>query len=202
MGKEEESVFIPSLEEIEAERSRLKQNKREKRSGRSGGRGVGRVLILLVLAAAIAFLLSYLWFPVVRIYGTSMEPNLTEGDIVLCLKSDKIRSGDVVSFYHGNKLLLKRAVGLSRDWVEIDAEGNVHINGSKLSEPYLLNKSFGDSDLKYPYQVPDGRIFVLGDNREISVDSRNSEIGCVGADQLCGKVLFRIWPLERFGTLD
>ena len=146
-------------------------------------------MAILVVVAALAVLVATLWMPVLRIYGTSMSPTLTDGQVVITVKTRCFRSGDIAAFYHGNKLLIKRYIAGPGQRVDIDRLGNVSIDGKALDEPYLT------------YQVPDDRYFLMGDNREVSVDSRNTTVGCVARDQIVGKVVFRIWPLKDFGPV-
>ena len=143
-----------------------------------------------------------MWLPFLRLYGTSMTPTLQDGEIICCIKSSDFSSGDIVAFYYNNKLLVKRVIGQSGDWINIDEAGNVYVNDVLLEEPYLEEKALGETDLSYPYQIPDGRIFVMGDHRATSVDSRHSAVGCVAQEQIVGKILIRIWPLDRIAIFD
>ena len=146
-------------------------------------------------------LIATIWMPVLQIYGTSMSPTLDEGDIVVSLKGSEFEPGDLVAFYLGNKILVKRCIAGPGQWVDIDEEGCVYVDGQPLNEPYLTEKSIGDCNIKLPYQVPDSRYFCMGDHRSISVDSRNTAVGCVAEEQIVGKIVFRVWPLTDFGTL-
>lgn len=157
---------------------------------------------VLIVVAAIAVLVATLWMPVLHIYGISMGPTLNDGDIVVSIKSDDLQRGDLVAFYHGNKLLIKRCIAGPGDWVDMDRMGNVSVNGGMLVEPYLNEKAYGECDLKLPYQVPDGRWFLMGDSRAVSIDSRNTAVGCISQEQIVGKIVFRIWPLEVFGPVN
>ena len=159
------------------------------------------VFSLLVVAAA-AVLAAMQNNPSFRGTGSSMEPTLNAKEIVVCLKSSRFQSGDLVAFYYNNKVLLKRVIGTAGDTIEIDDSGNVFVNGSQLDEPYITKKSLGQCDIDFPYQVPDNRIFVMGDNRETSVDSRTTAVGCIADEYVLGKVFIRVWPLERLGSLD
>ena len=158
-------------------------------------------IFTLVVVAAIAILVAVLLMPVLRIYGRSMNDTLDEGDIVVSVKTGTFETGDVIAFYYNNKILVKRVIGQSGDWIDIDTEGNVYINNVLVEEPFLKEKAFGDCNITLPYQVPDERIFVMGDNRVSSVDSRNAAVGCVAEEQVVGKIVFRVWPLTKFGTL-
>lgn len=187
-------VDLPSMEQIIRERERLRYRRRYSRTLKS------TVAVLVVVAAA-AVLVATLWMPVLRIYGTSMSPTLTDGQIVVTLKGSKFESGELVAFYYGNKLLIKRVIAGPADWVDLDESGSVFVNGDLLDEPYLTAKAFGETNIELPYQVPDGRYFVMGDNRATSVDSRTTALGCVADDQIVGRVVFRIWPFSSFGSV-
>jgi len=156
---------------------------------------------ILVTVAAVAVLIAVLLLPVLQIYGTSMAPTLDEGNIVLSVKGSRFRTGEVVAFYYNNKILVKRVIANPGEWVDIDKEGNVYVNNVKLEEPYLAEKAFGETNIQLPYQVPDSRIFVMGDNRDVSIDSRNSSVGCIADEQIVGKIVFRIWPLSGMGPV-
>jgi signal peptidase I len=158
---------------------------------------VKSTLALLVVAAALAILLVTLWMPVLRVYGNSMAPTLESGDLVVLLKGSDPQVGDVIAFYYNNKLLIKRVIAQAGDWVDIAEDGTVSVNGTPLDEPYVTEKALGDCDLDLPYQVPAGRVFVLGDHRSVSVDSRSSQLGCVAEEQIVGTLKIRVWPLQR-----
>lgn len=181
-------------EQLEAERTRLQYRKRYYRILRS-------TLSTLITVAAVAVLVATLWMPVLKIYGASMSPTLTDGEIILSRKTSKFVPGDIVAFYYNNKILVKRVIGRAGDWIDIDEEGTVYVNQIELKEPYLTEKALGECDIELPYQVPDGRIFVMGDHRSVSVDSRSSAIGCISQEQIVGRITFRIWPLKRLGVL-
>lgn len=155
----------------------------------------------LAVVAAISVLVATLWMPVYRTYGHSMNPTLSDGDIVVSIKSVDLKSGDLVAFYIGNKLLIKRVIALPGDIVEIDESGLVTLNGEKFTEDYIVTPSQGTCNIEFPFTVPESSWFVMGDNRESSIDSRNTAVGCVYEEQIVGKVIFRVWPLKRFGTL-
>ena len=159
-------------------------------------------LTLLLFIVATAILLAVYAFPVLQIYGSSMSPSLEDGQMVVCLKTSNIKQGDLVSFYYNNKMLVKRLIAFPGDWVDIDDKGNVYVNNELLDEPYIEQKSVGDSDIEFPYQVPQGKYFVIGDNRNVSIDSRNSTIGDISQDQIVGKIIFRIYPFTKIGTVN
>ena len=156
---------------------------------------------VLIVVAALAVLVAMLFLPVLRIYGKSMSATLTSGDLVVSVKGAKFETGDIIAFYYNNNILVKRVIANSGDWVDIDLDGNVYVNQQKIEEPYIEGKAFGEPDIDFPYQVPDERVFVLGDNRSVSVDSRHTAVGCVTSEQIVGKIVFRIWPLTKIGPL-
>ena len=185
---------LPSLEQLTAELERVQYKRRYKRVLRS-------TVFTLVVVAAAAVLVATIWLPVLQIYGASMTPTLEEGDVVISIKGTDFAPGDLVAFYMGNKILVKRCIAGPGQWVNLDAEGNVFVDGKLLDEPYLTEKALGECDLEFPYQVPENRYFCLGDHRSTSVDSRSSAVGCVSDEQIVGKIVFRVWPLPDFGTL-
>jgi len=158
-------------------------------------------LYSLITVAAVAVLVAVLFLPVLRIYGTSMTPTLNEGNYVVSLKGSDFETGDVIAFYYNNKILVKRVIAQAGDWVDIDAQGNVYVNNRLIEEPYIYEKDFGDCNISLPYQVPESRIFVMGDHRSVSVDSRNTAVGCVAEEQIVGKIVFRVWPLNMMGMV-
>ena len=185
---------LPSLEQLTAELERVKYKRRYKRVLRS-------TVYTLIVVAAVAVLVATIWMPVLQIYGASMAPTLDEGDIVITVKGSDFAPGDLVAFYMGNKILVKRCIAGPGQWVDIDADGNVYVDGKLLDEPYLTEKALGDCDIEFPYQVPDNRYFCMGDHRSTSVDSRSTTVGCVSDEQIVGKIVFRVWPMPDFGTL-
>ena len=185
---------IPSLEQLTAELERENYKRRYNRVLRS-------TIYTLIVVAAVAVLVATIWMPVLQIYGASMTPTLDEGDIVISIKGSDFAPGDLVAFYMGNKILIKRCIAGPGQWVDIDADGNVYVDGELLDEPYLTEKALGDCDIELPYQVPDNRYFCMGDHRSTSVDSRSTTVGCVSDEQIVGKIVFRVWPLPDFGTL-
>lgn len=159
-------------------------------------------VFMLVVVAAFAVLIAVLFLPILRIYGNSMKGTLDSGDIVVSVKSNDFESSDVVAFYYNNNILVKRVIAEAGDWVDMDEEGNVYVNEKKLDEPYLAEKAYGQTDITFPYQVPENRIFVMGDNRQESIDSRNNAIGTVADEQIVGKLVFKIWPLPELGLIE
>lgn len=185
---------LPSSAEVEQELKREQYKNRYQRTLKS-------TVFALMTAAAAAVLVATLWLPVLQIFGSSMLPTLQEGQIVVSVKVQKMEPGDIVAFYYGNKVLVKRYIAGPGTWVDIQEDGTVLLDGEVLDEPYLTEKDFGISDLEYPYQVPEGSYFVMGDQRATSVDSRHTSVGCITSEQIVGKITYRVWPLEDFGRV-
>lgn len=183
-----------SIEQLENELQRERHKKRY-------GRVMRSTVYALVVVAAFAILTAVLWMPVLRIYGSSMTPTLQEGQVVIALKGSKFDHGDVVGVYYGSKLLVKRCIATAGEWVDIDAEGNVYVDNELLDEPYLTEKALGECDIKLPYQVPDHAIFVVGDHRATSVDSRSKSVGCIDEENVVGRIVLRVWPLNNIGLV-
>lgn len=185
----------PQLDELERELARTEYRKKYFRVFRG-------TLYTLLIAAAVAVLLSNLWLPVLQIVGTSMTPTLSEGEIVVAVKSNDFPRGRVVAFYYGNRVLIKRCIAGPGDWVEIDASGAVKVNGIPLNEPYVDELALGECNIIFPYQVPEGKYFLMGDHRATSVDSRNTSVGCVDKEQMVGTIYLRLWPLQQIGVIS
>ena len=193
--KEKASPVLPTVQQLEAEL------KREKYRGRYWKMLRGTVAVLVVVAAT-PVLISNLLLPILRIYGSSMTPTLVNGNIVAAVRNGTYQRGDIIAFYYNNKILVKRVIGMPGEWVDMDDSGNVTIDGEPLEEPYLTEKALGECDIELPYQVPEGRYFVMGDHRSVSSDSRSSQVGCVSEEQIVGKLLFRLWPLDEIGPIE
>lgn len=180
----------------------IEQVYRKARYRKSFWETVRSTVFMLIVVAAFAVLVVVLFLPILRIYGKSMKGTLNSGDIVVSVKDSSFDTGDVVAFYYNNNILVKRVIAESGDWVDIDDKGNVYVNEKKLKEPYLTKKAYGNTNITFPYQVPEDRIFVMGDNREVSIDSRNTSIGTVSDEQIVGRLVFKIWPLSEISKIE
>ena len=186
---------LPSLDILKKELKREKYKRRYRR--------VLRLTVNnLIVVAAIAALIATLVLPVLQIAGTSMEPSLNDGDIVVMVKSDNLETGDLCAFYYSNKILIKRVIGVPGDYIYIDKEGTVYVNNVELDEPYVVQKSLGECDIEFPYQVTENNYFMMGDHRDTSIDSRSSIIGCIAEDQIIGKIICKVWPLSEFEFIN
>ncbi len=196
MEKEEpkEELKIPPIELIREELAREEAKHGFRKT-------LWNIAVVLLVAAALTALAATRLFVLIRINGNSMEPTLADGEVIFLRQTKEIEKGDIVGFYYGGRVLLKRAVGSAGDQIDIDREGNVYVNGELIEEPYLAEKSLGKCELEFPYEVPEGMTFVLGDNRAVSIDSRIKSIGSVETEQIVGKVVFRAWPLSRMGIM-
>lgn len=195
LGKKKRATLeIPEIKELEAELKR-------ERYRRQYSRVLSSTIFTLITVAAVAVLVATLWLPVLQIYGTSMSPTLSNGNIVVSIKGNDLQPGDIVAFYYNNKILVKRVIAGPGDWVNIDQDGTVYVNDQELEEPYLTERALGECNISLPYQVPDGKTFVMGDHRSVSIDSRNTAVGCVAEEQIVGKIVFCIWPFGYFGKI-
>lgn len=193
--KEKVKKPVPEISQLQAELKRERYKYRYANVLKS-------TIYTLITVAAVAVLVATLWLPVLQIYGESMMPTLSDGQIVFSVKTADMNEGDVIAFYYNNKILIKRVIAGPGDWVDIDEDGTVWVNREKLEEPYLTEKAYGDCNIELPYQVPDGRVFVMGDHRSTSVDSRNTAVGCVAQEQIVGKIVFRVWPVNDMGPVQ
>lgn len=185
----------PTVDEMQTELKRIRYRRKYVSVIRS-------TLYTLITVSAIAVLVAMLWLPVLQIHGNSMTPTVNDEDIIVSLKGDSFEVGDVIAFYYNNKILVKRVIACPGDWVDIDANGNVYVNSILLDEPYVSEKALGECNITLPYQVPAAKYFVMGDHRSVSVDSRNTAVGCVADEQIVGKIAFRVWPLGDFGVIN
>lgn len=185
---------LPKAEELKKELNRERYKRRFRKVLRS-------TVDALIVVAAVAAIIATLVFPVLQIAGTSMEPNLNDGDIVLLAKTEKLKSGDLCAFYYSNKILIKRVIATPGDYLWIESDGTVFVNGYEIDEPYVQQKALGECDIEFPYQVPENAYFMMGDQRETSIDSRSSVIGCISDDHTIGKILCKLWPLSQLAWL-
>ena len=193
--KEVQQLEIPTIDLLEGELKRTRYNRRYRRTLRT-------TIFSLLLVAAVAVIIAVLLLPVLQISSGSMENTLVDGDMVISLNNGKYKTGDIIGFYYNNVVLIKRVIATSGDWVDIAEDGTVTVNGVVLDEPSVEEKALGECNIKLPYQVPQGKCFVLGDNRTESIDSRNTAVGCISNDVVVGRLLARIWPLKSFKILN
>lgn len=194
-GKSQQKFSVPQTAEIKEVYQKARYRKRFMETIRS-------TIFMLIVVAAFAVLVAVLFLPILRIYGKSMRGTLDRGDVVVSVKSSHFETGDIVAFYYNNNILVKRVIAEAGDWVDMKDDGTIYVNQTKLKEPYLKHKAYGQTNIKFPYQVPEDRIFVMGDDREVSIDSRNTSIGTVSDEQIVGKLVFKIWPLSEIGVIE
>lgn len=194
MLKKENEKALPTTELVQAE---LKHERNKIRFRRV----VKNAVYALIIVAAVSVLIATLILPVLQISGTSMEPTLNNGEIVVLIKSTKLKRGDLCGFSYSNKILIKRVIGLPGDEIVIDEKGNVTVNGEELTEPYITEKGYGECDIEFPFTVPENEYFLMGDQRKTSIDSRNTVIGCIEQEQIIGKLFLKIWPIFDFSLL-
>lgn len=194
-GSQDQNRTRPTAEQVREELHRTEYGRHYRSALRS-------TVYTLIVVAAVAILVATLLLPVLRTYGSSMTPTLEDGNIVFSVKTTDVERGDIIAFYYNNKILIKRVVGTSGEWIDIDNKGVVSVNGEILDEPYVVDQDLGECNIKLPYQVPENRVFVMGDHRSVSVDSRIAEIGSIPEEQIVGKLVFRVWPLSEIGPIE
>lgn len=186
---------MPTQQQLESELNRVRYKKEFRKV-------LSSTISSLIVVAAIAVLISLLFLPVLRVTGSSMTPTMQNDELIICSKLSNFKTGDIVAFYYNNRILLKRVIGVAGDTIDIKDDGTVYLNGEPLDEPYVSELAFGECDIKLPYQVPDNRIFVMGDHRSVSIDSRSSAVGCISDEFVIGKVFLRIWPMKKISILE
>lgn len=194
MRQKRKRTDLPELSQLERELKRVRYNEKY-------GMVLRSTVSILIVVAAISILVATLVLPILRIYGLSMTPTLQEGEIVVSIKGTPRNRGDMIAFYYNNKVLVKRVIAFPGEWVDIDDTGYVTVDGKELDESYLAEHALGDTNITLPYQVPDGKYFVMGDHRSTSMDSRNTVVGCVTEEQIVGRIVFRIWPFQKIGKI-
>lgn len=194
MNDERKEMDLPATQQLEDELRRLRYKE-------NFAKTLWSTVSSLIVVAALTVVVSMLFVPVLRVTGTSMTPTMLNDELILCLKSSNFEKGDVVAFYYNNKVLLKRVIGVAGDVIDISEDGTVYLNDEALDEPYLNEKALGECDIELPYQVPESRVFVMGDHRAISIDSRSSSVGCIAEEYVIGKVFFRVYPFSRCGIV-
>lgn len=195
MMRKKKQIPMPTVSELEAS---LKAERKHSRK-RTVIKGM---IYTLVTVAAAAVLVAMLWLPLLESHGNSMSPTIMDGELIFSVKTSDFKQGDIVAFYYDNNVLVKRVIGGPGDWIDIAEDGTVYVNEEELIEPYVSDKAFGDCNIQLPYQVPDGHIFVMGDHRSTSLDSRNTDIGCIDKEKIVGKIVYRVWPLTEMGAIQ
>ena len=194
MDKSNTGLNTSVSEQIKQERRKIKQKKAIRKF-------IFKAVSVLLVVAAVSVLIATFWLPVLKVYGSSMSPTMEPGEVIVTVKSDAYKNGDIVAFWQGNKLLIKRVIAEPGQWVDIDSDGVVSADGQNLNESYLSEKTKGTCDIELPHQVKESHLFLMGDNRESSLDSRTTFIGDVSKDQIESKILFRIWPVNKIGIV-
>ncbi len=194
MMNDASGVTRPTIEEIHQEIKRRKFQQQYRKTLRG-------IFYSLAVVSAVVVLIATLWMPVLRITGASMKPTLNDGEVVIAVKTGRFKPGDVVAFYYNNKILVKRVIATAGQYVDMQDDGTVLVDGAALEEPYIKEKSKGECNLEFPYQVGDGRIFVMGDDRAVSIDSRSTSVGTISDEKILGRVLFKVWPLSSVGKI-
>ena len=194
MGNQKDFV-LPDTESLKKELDRVKNKRRSRNT-------VISMIGILAVVAAVTILVATLILPIYQIHGSSMETTFWPGDIVIAVKNTDIERKDIIAFNYNNKVLVKRVIAVPGEVVNVDRYGQVFVNEKPLNESYLSKKSSGQTNIEFPFKVPEGRYFVMGDNRETSLDSRNTAVGCVTEEQIVGKIKFRVWPLDKFGKTE
>ena len=170
------------------------------------GQGLLEWYEALISAALVLVLVFSFFFRIIQVDGESMVPTLENGDkLVVWGAGYEPQRGDVVivdSYTSYGRPLVKRVIAKGGDTISIDyATGTVEVNGKVLEEDYIAEPTYLGYDVEFPYTVPEGTVFVMGDNRLVSLDSRSSEVGLIDSKYILGKAMVRLFPISEAGSI-